>query len=47
MDTVQHAWREMLSQLDARGYRLTPQRQLILEALFACSSQMPAASDVQ
>ena len=47
MDTVQHAWREMLSQLDARGYRLTPQRQLILEALFACSSQMPAAPDVQ
>jgi Fur family ferric uptake transcriptional regulator len=33
------AWQDMLSQLEARGYRLTPQRQLILEALFACASQ--------
>ncbi len=36
-----HAWQNMLKQLDARGYRLTPQRQLILEALFACASQSP------
>ncbi|HEY7358465.1 MAG TPA: transcriptional repressor, partial [Ktedonobacterales bacterium] len=42
-----HTWQDMLSQLDARGYRLTPQRQLILEALFACANQpseTPAAS---
>lgn len=45
MDTVQQAWRQMLSQLDARGYRLTPQRQLILEALFACSSQASDTSE--
>jgi Fur family ferric uptake transcriptional regulator len=38
------AWQEMFSQLEARGYRLTPQRQLILEALFACASQAPEAS---
>jgi Fur family ferric uptake transcriptional regulator len=44
---TQQTWQEMLHQLEARGYRLTPQRQLILEALFACASQspeMPAAS---
>jgi Fur family transcriptional regulator, ferric uptake regulator len=44
---TRHTWREMLGQLEARGYRLTPQRQLILEALFACSTQsteIPAAS---
>jgi Fur family ferric uptake transcriptional regulator len=45
MSTTQDAWRQMLSQLDARGYRLTPQRQLVLEALFACSSQPEAAAN--
>ena len=35
---TKHAWQVMLQQLDARGYRLTPQRQLILEALFACAN---------
>lgn len=39
------AWQEMLSQLEARGYRLTPQRQLILEALFACANQAPEPTD--
>ncbi len=38
---TKHTWQDMLRQLEARGYRLTPQRQLILEALFACASQPP------
>jgi Fur family ferric uptake transcriptional regulator len=38
---AKHTWQDMLRQLDARGYRLTPQRQLILEALFACATQAP------
>ena len=40
---TEHTWQAMLRQLDARGYRLTPQRQLILEALFACASE-PAST---
>src|ERR1051326_731877 len=42
---TRHTWQDMLAQLDARGYRLTPQRQLILEPLFACASQ-PAETPV-
>ncbi len=42
---TKQAWQEMLQQLEARGYRLTPQRQLILEALFACASQPPESSE--
>src|ERR1051326_1217739 len=38
---TRQTWQDMLRQLDARGYRLTPQRQLILEALFACANQPP------
>src|SRR5215469_18949281 len=39
--STSHTWQDMLRQLEARGYRLTPQRQLILEALYACASQSP------
>ena len=39
---IEHTWQAMLRQLDARGYRLTPQRQLILEALFACAGETTA-----
>jgi len=42
---TKQAWQEMLQQLEARGYRLTPQRQLIFEALFACASQSPEPSE--
>ena len=41
---TRQTWQDMLRQLDARGYRLTPQRQLILEALFACANQPPGTT---
>lgn len=41
---TRYTWQDMLRQLEARGYRLTPQRQLILEALFACVNQSPESS---